>query len=185
MCREEDSSKEERNRFLGRWSGVKSTGLIPRLLSVSPKSLLVCDTISTTTQLSAYELILEKIDQESQYVGEMNTTMQDPSSGVHQQLLPHLHLLLNVALPRPESTLRGLTVNKVIEYLLHSAQWAKSEKTVSWTMFDGPPAGSLFITWQPSSFGKRFASDGYIYADPEQGLTSQVRGYVGGHGAPS
>lgn len=48
-----------------------------------------------------------------------------------------------------------------------------------WTFLDGPPDGSVILTWQPLKLmGTSFASDGYIWADVEQAFTFEARGYV-------
>lgn len=107
----------------------------------------------------------------------VNSKMSDPGSRIHPELLQHLHLLLNVPLPRPQSKPEGLPIDKVIEILLQAVKYIRSEKTVSWQLLDGPPDGTLLVTWQsPRKTG--FASDGYIYADPERAFSQQARGYV-------
>ena len=105
--------------------------------------------------------------------------MIDPSSTVDRQLLPHLHLLLNVQFPRPQPIHGGLPVDKVIEFLLHAVRFTRSEKTVSWQFLNGPPDGTISVAWQPPSMKTEFSSDGYVYADPERAFSQQVRGYVG------
>lgn len=48
-----------------------------------------------------------------------------------------------------------------------------------WTFLDGPPDGTVMLTWQPQNhLGNNFASDGYIWADQEQAFTFESRGYV-------
>ena len=107
----------------------------------------------------------------------VNPKMSDPGSRIHPEILQHLHLLLNVPLPRPQSKPEGLPIDKVIEILLQAVKYIRSEKTVSWQLLDGPPDGTLLVTWQsPRKTG--FASDGYIYADPERAFSQQARGYV-------
>lgn len=48
-----------------------------------------------------------------------------------------------------------------------------------WTFLDGPPDGTVMLTWQPQNhLGNNFASDGYIWADQEQAFSFESRGYV-------
>lgn len=48
-----------------------------------------------------------------------------------------------------------------------------------WTFLDGPGDGTVMLTWQPMAhMGNNFASDGYVWADAEQGHVLEVRGYV-------
>ncbi|KOS48464.1 hypothetical protein ACN38_g658 [Penicillium nordicum] len=48
-----------------------------------------------------------------------------------------------------------------------------------WTFLDGPPDGTVMLTWQPQNhLGNNFASDGYIWADQEQAFSFESRGYT-------
>lgn len=48
-----------------------------------------------------------------------------------------------------------------------------------WTFLDGPPDGTVMLTWQPlNHLGTNFASDGFIWADAEQVYSTEIRGYV-------
>ena len=42
----------------------------------------------------------------------------------------------------------------------------------------GPNDGTVLLAWQPPALGPRFASDGYIWADPEQSYHFETRGLV-------
>ncbi|KAI9767434.1 MAG: hypothetical protein M1840_005663 [Geoglossum simile] len=49
----------------------------------------------------------------------------------------------------------------------------------NWTYLDAPPDGSLYLVWQPLlQMGTHFASDGYIWTDPEQAYTLEAKGYT-------
>ncbi|KAI9775144.1 MAG: hypothetical protein M1839_001395 [Geoglossum umbratile] len=49
----------------------------------------------------------------------------------------------------------------------------------NWTYLDAPPDGSLYLVWQPlMQMGTHFASDGYIWTDPEQAYTLEAKGYT-------
>ena len=49
----------------------------------------------------------------------------------------------------------------------------------NWTYLDAPSDGSLYLAWQPlAQMGTHFASDGYIWTDPEQAYTLEAKGYV-------
>ena len=104
--------------------------------------------------------------------------MHDPSDGIPDQLLPHIHLLLNQQFPGVPPKPGGLEVDKVVRILLEAVQLSKTEKTVSWQVLHGPPNGSIFVAWQPPKLGNRFASDGYVYADVEKAFKSKFSGYV-------
>ena len=48
--------------------------------------------------------------------------------------------------------------------------------------FQVPPQdGTVLLTWQPPVMQSRFASDGYIWADPEATYTIEIKGYVSEH----
>ena len=50
---------------------------------------------------------------------------------------------------------------------------------MNWMIMDAPPDGSVMLVWQPlNQLGMHFASDGYIWADPEQAFSSDAKGYV-------
>lgn len=45
--------------------------------------------------------------------------------------------------------------------------------------FQAPPQdGTVLLTWQPPVMQSRFASDGYIWADPEATYTIEIKGYT-------
>ena len=46
---------------------------------------------------------------------------------------------------------------------------AKDRAPFFWTYLDKPTEGTVLLTWQPlQRLGTHFASDGYVWAQPEQ-----------------
>ncbi|KAF2455434.1 hypothetical protein BDY21DRAFT_307638 [Lineolata rhizophorae] len=102
--------------------------------------------------------------------------MQDPFDGVPHLLLEHLHLTANYNYPTT-STLRS---NQAIEYLVNAPRLIRDRVSVSWSYQTTPPDGSLFLEWFPTGNprrGDKFASDGYIWVDPEQKYAQNIGGY--------
>ena len=67
----------------------------------------------------------------------------------------------------------------VVSYLLEAPKMMRDMHPVQWQFLDAPPDNTMFLTWQPSDhMGLNFASDGYVWGDPEQLFDSDVRGYV-------
>ncbi|KAK7552651.1 hypothetical protein IWX49DRAFT_122334 [Phyllosticta citricarpa] len=103
--------------------------------------------------------------------------MQDPSQGVPNFILPHVHLVSSYRYP----TLATLSVEQAVEYLLNGPRIVKDGAPVSWQYFQAPPGdGTVFLEWQPTNQrGSMYASDGYMWADPEQTYTfDSQRGYT-------
>ncbi|CAI4216342.1 unnamed protein product [Parascedosporium putredinis] len=90
---------------------------------------------------------------------------QDPSSGVHQDLLPHAHLVSThryALMPRVD-------LPDVAKWLMDAPRIAKNQSPFHWTYLDGPVDGTILLTWQPlARLGTNFASDGFVWASPEQ-----------------
>lgn len=75
-----------------------------------------------------------------------------------------------------------LPTDTVLEYLLSAPRIVRELHPMHWTFLDGPPDGSVMLTWQPlNQLGANFASDGYVWADVEQAFTFEARGYVCTH----
>ncbi len=122
--------------------------------------------------------------------------MNDPSSGVPPALvnpqcctvqssneqvlivepqLPHIHLLSTYQYP----VLHHVSIDTVVEYLLSAQRITRELAAMAWTYLDAPSDGSVLLVWQPlAQLGTNFASDGYVWADPETAFNSPVRGYV-------
>jgi hypothetical protein len=65
-----------------------------------------------------------------------------------------------------------------VEYLASAPRVCQSQP-MHWTFLDGPGDGTVMLTWQPlAHMGNNIASDGYVWADAEQGHVLEVRGYV-------
>ena len=72
-----------------------------------------------------------------------------------------------------------LPTEMVVEYLISAPKVVRDFQPMHWTFLDGPPDGSVFLTWQPSHhMGNNFSSDGYIWADVEQAFTFEARGFT-------
>ncbi|KAK3336618.1 hypothetical protein B0T19DRAFT_44859 [Cercophora scortea] len=88
----------------------------------------------------------------------------DPSQNVHQELLPHVHLLSTfryALMPR-------LELQEVTKWLMSAPKIARDTAPFFWTYLDCPQDGTIYLTWQPTAKrGVEFASDGYIWSSPE------------------
>ena len=70
------------------------------------------------------------------------------------------------------------SIEFIIENLVKAYRIFNESIAVSWQFLDAPPAEYAALTWQPPALHGRFATDGYIWADPEQFSTNEVQGYV-------
>lgn len=86
-----------------------------------------------------------------------------------------MHLVSRCRFP----SIQMLPTDTVLEYLLSAPRMVRELHPMHWTFLDGPPDGTVMLTWQPlSHLGANFASDGYVWADVEQAFTFESRGYV-------
>ncbi|KAJ5273369.1 hypothetical protein N7478_008494 [Penicillium angulare] len=100
--------------------------------------------------------------------------MDDPANRMPGQLLPHMHLVSHQRYPN----IHMMPSETAVEYLISAPRVCQS-KPVHWTFLDGPPDGTVMLTWQPlGHLGTNFASDGYVWADPEQAFSFESRGYT-------
>ncbi|EEH38226.1 hypothetical protein PAAG_01147 [Paracoccidioides lutzii Pb01] len=100
--------------------------------------------------------------------------MPDPAGGVPQQLLPHMHLVSSYRYPLTST----LSHETAVDYLISAPKVVRELQTVHWMFLDGPPDGTVLLTWQPLNYlGTNFASDGYFWADAEQLYSTEIRGY--------
>ncbi|CAJ0546178.1 Ff.00g096510.m01.CDS01 [Fusarium sp. VM40] len=89
----------------------------------------------------------------------------DPSQGVPQDLLPHVHLISSFRYP----AMPRLDLNEVAKWLMSAPQVARDRAPFFWTYLDKPTDGTILLTWQPlQRLGTNFATDGYVWAPPEQ-----------------
>ncbi|SCV31541.1 uncharacterized protein FFB14_03426 [Fusarium fujikuroi] len=89
----------------------------------------------------------------------------DPSQGVPQDLMPHVHLISSFRYP----VMPRLDLNEVAKWLMAAPQVARDRAPFFWTYLDKPTDGTILLTWQPlQRLGTTFATDGYVWAPPEQ-----------------
>ncbi|KAI9736841.1 MAG: hypothetical protein M1818_005892 [Claussenomyces sp. TS43310] len=99
--------------------------------------------------------------------------MQDPSQGVHRELLPHVHLLSTYRFP----ILQSVHHSKIAEWLLHAPKIASDQAPFFWTYLDRPADGTILLTWQPlEALGTSFATDGYLWPPAETAFQLEVDG---------
>lgn len=104
---------------------------------------------------------------------EIHATMADPSASVSPQLLHHLHALCVMKYPLYQSLQPELLVDMLLKTPVVVQQYP-----FAWSMIEPPPPGSLMLSWHPPAMGTSCASDGYVWADPENVHTVDVKGYV-------
>jgi len=89
--------------------------------------------------------------------------------------LNHVHLVSTY--PWPTQSTVG--INTIVEYLLQAPKITKEISSMNWMFLDAPPDGTVILVWQPlAQLGTRFATDGYVWADPEQFVSQEYQGYV-------
>ncbi|KXG50976.1 uncharacterized protein PGRI_065480 [Penicillium griseofulvum] len=100
--------------------------------------------------------------------------MDDPATRIPGQLLPHMHLVSRNRYP----SMHMMPSETAVEYLTSAPRICQTQP-MHWTFLDGPPDGTVMLTWQPQNhLGNNFASDGYVWADQEQAFTFESRGYT-------
>ena len=76
----------------------------------------------------------------------------------------------------------NVNLDTIVDYLLQAPKIAKEVAPMSWMFLDAPRDGTLMLVWQAlSQLGTRSASDGYVWADPEQAFSQEHKGYVSGN----
>ncbi|KAL7788211.1 hypothetical protein V8C37DRAFT_411777 [Trichoderma ceciliae] len=89
----------------------------------------------------------------------------NPSHSVPQDLMPHVHLISSYRYP----AIPRLDFNDVAQWLMNAPQIARDQAPFFWTYLDKPTDGTILLTWQPlSRLGTNFATDGFVWAPPEQ-----------------
>jgi hypothetical protein len=79
--------------------------------------------------------------------------------------MPHVHLVSAFRYP----ALSRLDPNEVTKWLLSAPVVAREKAAVFWTYLEKPQDGTILLTWQPlSRLGVNFATDGFVWAPPEQ-----------------
>ena len=71
-----------------------------------------------------------------------------------------------------------MTVETIVDYLLQAPSITRQTSPMIWTYLNAPVDGTVLLVWQPPQLGPNYASDGYIWADPEQAFTLDAKGYV-------
>ncbi|KAK0665665.1 hypothetical protein QBC41DRAFT_349431 [Cercophora samala] len=97
--------------------------------------------------------------------------MSDPSHNVHQDLLPHVHLISTFRYP----LMSRVELNDVTKWLLQAPSIARDKAPFYWTYLDCPADSTIFLMWQPTARrGNEFSSDGYYWASPEVMLNHPI-----------
>ncbi|KAK4208796.1 SWI/SNF and RSC complexes subunit ssr4 [Rhypophila decipiens] len=95
----------------------------------------------------------------------------DPSQNVHQDLLPHVHLLSTYRY----ALMSRVDIPEVTKWLTAAHKIARDTAPFYWTYLDAPQDGTIYLTWQPTAKrGLEFASDGYIWSGPEMYYRSEA-----------
>ncbi|KAL6869166.1 hypothetical protein ACO1O0_000489 [Amphichorda felina] len=89
----------------------------------------------------------------------------DPSFSVPQDLMPHVHLVSSRRYPQ----VAHVNLNDVASWLMQAPLIARDKAPFCWQFLDKPADGTVLMTWQPlQRLATSFATDGYIWAPPEQ-----------------
>jgi hypothetical protein len=72
-----------------------------------------------------------------------------------------------------------LNPEEALNALLQAPRIVNEMSPMAWTYFNQAPSdGQLFLAWQPPRMQRSFATDGYIWADPETQFHQEIKGYV-------
>uniref|UniRef100_A0A8H7N8X9 DUF1750-domain-containing protein n=1 Tax=Bionectria ochroleuca TaxID=29856 RepID=A0A8H7N8X9_BIOOC len=89
----------------------------------------------------------------------------DPSLSVPQDLMQHVHLVSSFRYP----AVSHINLQDVAKWLMNAPHVARDKAPFFWTYLDKPADGTVLMTWQPlQRLGTNFASDGFVWAPPEQ-----------------
>lgn len=89
----------------------------------------------------------------------------DPSLSVPQDLLPHVHLVSAFRYP----SVSHINLQDAAKWLMNAPHVARDKAPFFWTYLDKPVDGTVLMMWQPlQRMGSNFATDGFIWAPPEQ-----------------
>lgn len=103
-------------------------------------------------------------------------SMQDPSHAVPLPLLQHVHLVSTMPFPHQPS---GLPHEVALQHLQNAPRIVRQMRPVRWEYWQAPPDGKIALCWQPQSqLGNNFATDGYVWAEPEAQFSVNVHGWV-------
>ena len=71
-----------------------------------------------------------------------------------------------------------MSVENIVDYLLQAPSVTRQTSPMNWTYLNAPADGTVLLVWQAPQLGPVFASDGYIWADPEQAFSLDGKGHV-------
>ena len=71
-----------------------------------------------------------------------------------------------------------MSVETIVDYLLQAPNITRSTAPMNWTYLEAPGDGTVLLVWQPPQLATHFASDGFVWADPEQAFSLDAKGYV-------
>lgn len=92
--------------------------------------------------------------------------MGDPSQRIDPVLLNHLHLISSFAYPKYQQ----LSLQQIIQFLAQAPEIVNAGRPVSWTYLGVPPEdGTIFLEYVSAMRAHHFATDGYVWLDPERG----------------
>ncbi|KAI9668448.1 MAG: hypothetical protein M1831_001202 [Alyxoria varia] len=101
--------------------------------------------------------------------------VNDPSRGVAQSLLWHVHLLSTIQFshqPHP------LNQDQILNHLLHAPKIVREQYPVAWQFLKPPKDGTVMLRWQPNSqLSTNYATDGFHWANPESIIQREYRGF--------
>ena len=105
-----------------------------------------------------------------------SSTMSDPAAKVPPGLLSHVHLVSQYQFPYHGSP---LALDTALEHLLQAPRIVRELSPVAWQFITPLKDGTLLLMWQPSAhLQNTYATDGYIWADPERQFLQDCKGYV-------
>lgn len=101
---------------------------------------------------------------------------RDPADKIPAGLLAHVHLLSAHAYPHHP---QGLSLENVLNELLAAPRIVGSLKAVAWQYLPPPRDGTVLLAWQPTlQMDTTYATDGFVFAEPEQVFHQACRSYV-------
>ncbi|EME42719.1 hypothetical protein DOTSEDRAFT_54997 [Dothistroma septosporum NZE10] len=101
--------------------------------------------------------------------------MNDPSQGVAAPLQPHVHLVSLHRFP----LIASLNLEQAYRYLLDAPSIVKQIAPMSWNYVQPPQDGTMWLEWIPQHKNEQpYATDGYVWGDPEQTFRQSVGGYT-------
>lgn len=104
--------------------------------------------------------------------------MQDPGYGVAAPLLQHVHLLSTTRYPYSPNP---MLPDHALEFLLQCSKIVRERAAMTWQYLTPPDDGTILLAWQPlNQLGTHYATDGYVWAEPEKHFTNEARGFVSG-----